>query len=147
MFCQIFLDFLISCWTGSVAWVFKMVFDFFIETLGFKYPGLSWMLWICYLDHWLAHWEVVKWHGLWESVSVHVSFGQQTPRVSAHLRDIAIKFRVVFFKNNYRNINKTFGILQRKHYKQVSWQYHGRNHIYTKILHEFFFAKIYIKKE
>lgn len=92
---QIFLDFLMSCWTGTDACVFRMVFAFFIESHGFKSPGLAWILWICSLDHCLAYWEEVKWHWrLGKSKCSWSPLGSKPPRLCAHCSDIVIKFRV-----------------------------------------------------
>lgn len=78
---QIFLDFLKSCWAGIDALVFRIIFAFFIETHGFKSPGLAWIWWIYSLEHWLACWEEMKWHWPFGKRKEYtVSFGQQGPR-------------------------------------------------------------------
>lgn len=75
-----------------------MVFYFFIETLGILNFG-DWLSVVGLLSRSLTSTLRSGEKSLLtfrRSISVHVSFGQQTPRVSAHHSDIAITFRVFF---------------------------------------------------
>lgn len=93
---QIFLDFFISCWTGTDAWVFRIAFAFFIKTHDFKSSRLAWILWVYSSDHCLACEEEVKWHWPFGKRKVFMApFGQQAPWAGTYHSDSVIKFRVL----------------------------------------------------